>query len=57
MFSLLGKNKNPLIAAIVPSEAGIAIVTLSPGKEKPCLKVCDFSPWNKGSNHEKQLQR
>ncbi len=57
MFSLLGKNKNPLIAAIVPSEAGIAIVTLSPGKEKPCLKVCDFSPWNKGSNHEKQLQK
>ncbi len=55
MFSLTGKNKKRSIAAIVPGEMGVAVVTLSPGKEKPRLKVCDFFPWDENSNHEKQL--
>jgi len=55
MFSLFGKNKKQSITAIVPNEMGIAIATLEPGKEKPCLKVCDFSLWDEGREHEKQL--
>ena len=57
MFSLFGKNKKQTITAIVPGEMGIAITTLSPGKEKPRLTTCDFSPWNRGGTHGKQLQR
>jgi len=55
MFSLTGKNKKQPIAAIIPDETGIAVATLNPGKEKPCLKICDFSPWNEDGEHEKQL--
>lgn len=55
MFSLFGKNKKQSIAAIVPGEMGIAIATLNPGKEKPCLKICDFSLWDEGRDHGKQL--
>jgi len=55
MFSLLGKNKKQSIAAIVPGEMGIAVATLSPGSEKPCLQICDFSLWNKDRKHEEQL--
>jgi len=55
MFSLPGKNKKQPVTAIVPGEMGIAIATLEPGKEKPCLKVCDFSPWDESREHGKQL--
>jgi len=55
MFSLMGKNKNQSVAAIVPSEQGVAVVTLSDGEDKPRLKVCDFSPWQEGGDHDKQL--
>jgi len=39
----------------VPGEMGIAVATLSPGSEKPCLQICDFSLWNKDRKHEEQL--
>jgi len=57
MFSLPGKNKKQLIAAIVPGKTGIAVATLSSGREKPCLKICDFSLWDEAHEHEKQLRQ
>ena len=55
MFSLMGKSKKRSIAAVVPGEMGIAVATLSPGTDKPRLRVCDFSLWEEGREHEKQL--
>jgi MSHA biogenesis protein MshI len=55
MFSLMGKNKNQTVAAVVPGEMGIAVASLSSGADKPRLNVCDFSQWEEGSEHEKQL--
>ncbi len=55
MFLLPGKNKKSLITAVAPNETGISIATLIPGGEKPCLKVCEFSPWDENREHEKQL--
>ncbi len=55
MFSLMGKNKKHSVAAVVPSERGITVATLSSGTEKPRLSICDFSPWQEGGEHDKQL--
>lgn len=55
MFSLMGKNKKQSVAAVIPSEMGITVATLGSGEGKPQLKVCDFSPWEEGVDHEKQL--
>jgi len=55
MFSLMGKAKNQSVAAVVPSDMGIAVASLSPGTDKPRLNVCDFSLWEEGSEHAKQL--
>jgi MSHA biogenesis protein MshI len=55
MFSFMGKNKNQSVAAVVPSEMGIAVATLTPGTDKPRLSICDFSPWQEGGEHQKQL--
>jgi MSHA biogenesis protein MshI len=55
MFSLMGKNKNQSVAAVVPGEMGIVVASLSTGTDKPRLNVCDFSLWEEGSAHEKQL--
>ena len=55
MFSLMGKIKKQSAAAIVPSEQGIAVATLVNSGEKPQLTLCDFSPWQEGSEHNKQL--
>ena len=55
MFSLMGKSKNQSVAAVIPSEEGISVATLKSGEGKPQLKVCDFSPWEEGVEHEKQL--
>ncbi|MBL1276589.1 MAG: hypothetical protein COB30_010905 [Ectothiorhodospiraceae bacterium] len=55
MFSLLGKNKKKTVAAVVPGEAGVAVVSVHFGDEKPQLKICDFSPWEDGVAHEKLL--
>jgi MSHA biogenesis protein MshI len=55
MFSFLGKNKKQSVAAVVPSEMGVAVVTLANGAERPRLTRCDFSPWDEGVAHEKFL--
>jgi MSHA biogenesis protein MshI len=55
MFSLMGKNTKKSVAAIVPSEQGIAVATVVNGAEKPRLTLCDFSPWQEGGEHDKQL--
>lgn len=55
MFSLMGKNKKQSVAAVVPDEEGITVATLTPGADKPQLKLCDFSPWEEGVAHEKLL--
>ncbi|HEC19504.1 MAG TPA: hypothetical protein ENI97_09180 [Gammaproteobacteria bacterium] len=57
MFSILGKNKKRSIAAVVPDEVGITIARLDLEGEKPRVQVCDFSPWEEGGEHEKQLAR
>ena len=55
MFSILGKSKKQSVAAVIPSEDGITVATLSADGDKPKLKVCDFSPWENGVGHDKQL--
>lgn len=55
MFSLMGKNKKQSVAAVIPGEDGITVATLNASEGKPQLKVCDFSPWQEGVEHEKQL--
>jgi MSHA biogenesis protein MshI len=55
MFSLMGKNKKQSVAAVIPSDAGITVATLTPGTDKPQLKLCDFTPWQEGMEHEKLL--
>lgn len=55
MFSFMGKNKKQSVAAVVPGDMGVTVATLSSGEDKPQLKVCDFSLWEEGVEHEKLL--
>lgn len=55
MFSFLGKNKQQSVAAVVPDKAGIAVAAVNFDGDKPRLSLCDFTPWEEGSKHEKQL--
>lgn len=57
MFSLMGKNKKQSVAAVIPSETGITVATLTPSTDKPQLKLCDFTPWQEGMEHEKLLMQ
>jgi MSHA biogenesis protein MshI len=52
MFSFLGKNKKQSVAAVVPGDMGVTVVTLADGEDKPHLTMCDFSPWDEGVDHE-----
>jgi len=56
MFSFAKKSKQQSVAAVVPGEFGLSVVSISPGVDKPHLDICDFSLWDEVANHEQLLE-
>ena len=55
MFSFTKKSRQQSVAAVVPSELGLSVVTISPGVDKPHLDICDFALWDEAVDHEQLL--
>lgn len=52
MLNLSHVMQKPGRLAIAPSDDGLAIADLKPGKTHPSLTLCEFTPWKNADNRE-----